>query len=223
MKPTRQRVLDYLASRTAATAIELSHALQVTPSDVRHHLRILVHEGAVVPTGERPIQGRGRPAQRYRLASQARQGKFDLLAGALLGESLTGLSPAGQEAFLRRVAARLAGTPPQPVLGAAQGELRSPVDRPSFHLHPSSLSARLVRAVQRLSELGYQSRWEARVEAPRLILERCPSAALLPQHPELRQLDVYLVEVLLGVPVTQIARREQDAPGEMYCVFVVGK
>ena len=223
MKPTRQRILDYLASRTSATAIELSRALQVTPSDVRHHLRLLVHEGAIVPTGERPIQGRGRPAQRYRLASQPREGKFDLLASALLGESLTSLSPAGQEAFLGRVAARLADTTPRPILGAAQGELRAPVKEPSFRLQPSSLSVRLVRAVQCLSELGYQARWEARTEAPRLILERCPYAALLPQHPELRQLDIYLLEALLGVPVTQITRREQVAPGEMYCVFVVGK
>jgi predicted ArsR family transcriptional regulator len=223
MKPTRQRILDYLASRSSATAIELSHGLQVTPSDVRHHLGFLVHEGAILPTGERPIQGRGRPAQRYRLASQERQGKFDLLASALLGESLSGLSPAGQEAFLRHVAARLAGTSPQPVLGEAQGELRAPVEEPSFRLQPSSLSARLVRAVQRLSELGYPSRWEARAEAPRLILERCPYAALLPQHPELRQLEVYLIEALLGVPVTEVTRHELGALGETYCVFVVGK
>src|SRR3989337_2857266 len=82
MKPTRQRILDYLASHTSATAAELSRALQVTPSDVRYHLGILVHEGTIVPTGERRSQGRGRPAQRYRLASQGREGKFDLLPHA---------------------------------------------------------------------------------------------------------------------------------------------
>jgi len=221
MKPTRQRILDYLASHTSATAAELSRALQVTPSDVRYHLGILVHEGTIVPTGERLSQGRGRPAQRYRLASQGREGKFDLLASALLDESLTGLSLGGQEAFLRRVAARLASIPPQPVLSGIQSELRSPVDRLSFRLNPSSLSARLVRAVQRLSDLGYQSRWEAHAAAPRLILERCPFATLLPQFPELCQLDRYLIEDLLFEEVTQLTR--QEGSGEKACVYVVGK
>src|SRR3990172_8272800 len=145
MKPTRQRILDYLASHTSATAAELSRALQVTPSDVRYHLGILVHEGTIVPTGERLSQGRGRPAQRYRLASQGREGKFDLLASALLDESLTGLSLPRQETFRRppppaapppppppppSAAPLSSPPPPPPPRGGAQGRgsLRKPFD-----------------------------------------------------------------------------------------------
>ena len=221
MKPTRQRILDYLASRPAATASELSLALQVTPSDVRHHLGILSDTGAIVPSGERQIKGRGRPAQRFSLASRETEGKFILLSSALLDESLNGLKPAGREAFLRRIAARLAGVSPPSVQGRVQHGLNPPVEELSFRLHPSSLSSRLVRAVQRLSELGYQSRWEAHRESPRLILENNPFGTLLPQHPELFQLEVYLLEALLLEKVTLITR--QVGSGETVSVFVVGK
>lgn len=223
MKPTRQRILDYLASRPAATASELSLALQVTPSDVRHHLGILSDTGVIVPIGKRRIKGRGRPAQRFCLASRESEGKFDQLSSALLDESLNGLKPAGREAFLRRIAARLAGKSSQPVLGTTQGELHSSGEEPSARHHPSSLSVRLVRAIQRLSELGYHSRWEAHREFPRLILESNPFGTLSTHHPELFQLEVYLLEALLGVPITRITRPEQEATGQAYRVFEVGK
>jgi predicted ArsR family transcriptional regulator len=88
---------------------------------------------------------------------------------------------------------------------------------------PASLTHRLYQAVQRLNELGYQARWEAHSEAPRLLLGHCPYAAILPGHPELCKMDAYLLEGLLGVPVAQTKKRAQDSRGARYCLFIAGK
>lgn len=183
MKPTRQRLLDYLATHPPITAAGLARALQVTPADARHHLAILRREGLVVPVGTAPPDGRGRPAQRYRLATPRSEPGLQPLVEALLSEALDSLDPHAQEAALRRLATRLAGD--------------------SIRLE-GNLARRLVRAVERLDQLGYHARWEARAVGPRLILERRPFANLEAPHPELARLEAYLIEVLLGVSLSRI-------------------
>jgi predicted ArsR family transcriptional regulator len=182
MKSTRQRVLEVLAGQRTATAREISHLLQITPADARHHLANLLQEGAVVPVGNPSGEGRGRPAQRYSLASLARHVDYELLAPALLVEALARIPAPGQESFLRAALGRLAGE-----------------RKPS-----GNLTARLVSAIQRLNELGYAARWEARLGGPHLILERQPFAGLSAQHAAAADLDIYLLEALLGSPVRRI-------------------
>jgi predicted ArsR family transcriptional regulator len=88
---------------------------------------------------------------------------------------------------------------------------------------PANLTQRLGLAVQRLNEMGYQARWEAHRDAPRLFLGHCPYLAILPEHPELCQMDAHLLENLLGVPASQVKKRAQDSRGARYCLFVAGK
>jgi len=64
-----------------------------------------------------------------------------------------------------------------------------------------------------LNELGYPARWEAHGRCPHLILERHPFEELS-EHAGARELDVYLLEALLGVPVRRIGRG---------CIYEVGK
>jgi predicted ArsR family transcriptional regulator len=162
MKSTRQRLLDILKNRPNTTAAELSRALQLTQADVRHHLSNMIAEGLVIATGYQRGGRRGRPAQKFSIATAALNNNFDLLSSALLTVSLQNLSPSDRLVFLRHVAAQLVGE----------------------NTSGGPLAQRLVGAVVRLSELGYQARWEAHAEAPRLILEHCPFASLLPKHPE---------------------------------------
>lgn len=199
MNSTRQRLLDILKNRPGTTPAELSRTLRLTQADVRHHLTNMMKEGLIVPTGHQRSGRRGRPARRYSLASAAFKDNFDLLSSALLTTSQQHLSPTGRTSFLRSVAVNLAGeyTPQGP------------------------LAQRLGQAVGRLNELAYQARWEAHSLAPRMILEHCPFATLLPQHPELCQLDSDLLEVLLDESVTQIESRAHQEGG--YCIFIVGK
>lgn len=199
MKSTRQRLLDILKNRPNTTAAELSRALQLTQADMRHHLSNMVNEGLVVATGYQRGGRRGRPARKFSIATEALKDNFDLLSSALLAVSIQNLSPPDRIVFLREVAAKLAGE----------------------HASGGPLAQRLVGAVARLNDLGYQARWEAHADAPRLIMERCPFASLLPKHPELCQLDACLLENLLKEPVAQFeSLTHEDAEN---CIFLIGK
>jgi predicted ArsR family transcriptional regulator len=197
MTATRRRILEYLENHTSATSVELSHALGVTAADIRHHLTAFVKENVIVVVGERPPAGRGRPSQLYSLVHRAMADNFDLLAKALLNESLDQLNSEESSAFINAVAMRLAG------------ETR----------RGGGLTTRLFQAVQRLNQLNYQARWEAHAGAPKVFLGRCPYAAILPEHPELCQLDASLLEALLGAPVAQVAKLARDPRGGTYCLF----
>lgn len=199
MKSTRQRLLDLIRNKPGSTAAELSRALQVTQADIRHHLSNMIEEGLVITTGRDRRGRRGRPARRFSLTALTLQDNFDLLSSALLTTSLGDLPQDAETAYLQRVGRNLAGefTPRGP------------------------LAQRLVQAIEQLNSLGYQARWEAHADAPRMIFERCPFAALRPEHPELCQLDTYLVEFLLGESITQIESNAHLDEG--YCLFLVGK
>jgi predicted ArsR family transcriptional regulator len=211
MKSTRKQIVDLLENQDSATAVELSQVLLLSAADVRHHLLALRREGVIEAVKEksplaneqegsskRPV---GRPPQRYRLSARARADRFDRLAEALLEEILDEVPPHEKEALLRRIAARMAGS-------AKPG---------------GSLASRLVQAVQQLNELHYEASWEARPGDPQVKLSHCPYAAILPQHPELCQLDAELLETMVGVPAVQTARQARDASGARYCRFVIGK
>jgi len=198
MKSTRQRLLELLKNRNNQTAAELSRALGVTQADARYHLSKMVNEGLIVVVGQQRAGRRGRPARRYALAEAALKDNFDLLSSALLTITLADLSQEEQKSFLCRVAAALVG----------ETDLQGP------------LSQRLVRAIEKLNELGYVSRWEAHATAPRLILENCPFAKLLNQHPQLCQLDACMLEILLDERVLQIESRADNPSND--CIYIVG-
>ena len=61
-----------------------------------------------------------------------------------------------------------------------------------------NLTRRLYRTTEILNQQHYQARWEARPDAPRLVLGHCPFSAILEEHPELCKLDAYLIERFTG-------------------------
>jgi len=226
MKSTRQRLLDYLRAHPDATAADLARGLRLTHADVRYHLNLLLGEGVLAVTGRRR-RGRGRPGRTLRLASAVDPQRFDLLSSALLSETLSDLSPEEQESFLRRLAERLGVLPVQVEKGengvkrsaqrkAGEGGRQASVLTP----HPTSLAARLVTAVARLNDLGYRARWEAHAVSPRLILEHCPFSSLHNTHPELRRLDILLIETLVGEKVRRLPTI-RSGWGEPYAVLVI--
>jgi len=206
MKSTRQRLLELLKNRNNQTAAELSRALGVTQADARYHLSKMVNEGLIVVVGQQRAGRRGRPARRYALAEAALKDNFDLLSSALLTITLADLSQEEQKSFLCRVAAALVG----------ETDLQGPLSETDLQ---GPLSQRLVRAIEKLNELGYVSRWEAHATAPRLILENCPFAKLLNQHPQLCQLDACMLEILLDEPVVQI-ESQTDNPSN-HCIYII--
>lgn len=201
MKTTRQRILEYLRNKPGVSALEISWALSLTPANIRHHLRILLDEGAIQICGERASSERGRPTSLYCLAEQARAHNLGGLASALLGVLLQAGREEGRLRLLDEVAQRMAGQS-EPIA--------------------AHLTSRLNACIRRLDELSYQARWEAHAHCPRLILGRCPYAAILPNHPELCQIDALLLQRLLGVQVVQVAKLAPHPQGGRVCVFHVG-
>jgi predicted ArsR family transcriptional regulator len=199
MKSTRQRLLKILENRPGITAAELSRALQLTQADIRHHLSNMIKEGLIVTSGQLHSGRRGRPARRFSLAASVYEDNFDLLSQAFLATTLELFSADEGNAFLKQVAEHL--VPDNPTKGP--------------------LSQRLVQAVSRLNERGYQARWEAHAEAPQIIFERCPFAALRPEHPELCQIDIKQLESLSAEPIDQTETNAHLDNG--ICLFFIGK
>ncbi|MBN2385957.1 MAG: ArsR family transcriptional regulator [Anaerolineales bacterium] len=198
--PTRLRILEYLRTHQTATAAELSAALRMTCSNLRHHLAILVSNDLIEVLGRRR-EGRGRPERIFGLSRRVLGDGLDMLSGLLLEEWLATASPAERAASLRRMAVRLAGG------GPGSGPL------------PQRLNA----VVQRLNDLHYQARWEAGPAGPRLILGHCPYGAIIDGHPELCRLDALMLEERVGLPALQQAKLERKARGGRQCIFRISR
>jgi predicted ArsR family transcriptional regulator len=205
MKTTRQRILEYIESQRAVTATDISQALRMTPANARHHLAILQEQGSVKIIGQRPKEGKGRPAQVFSTSGQITGNNLDQLSSALLAEAEQRLSPGAHQNYLKRIAQRL--TPP-PANNGRRG---------------SNLSQRLYDTIQHLNKRDYHARWEAHVFAPRLILGHCPYRAIIKEHPELCQIDTHILEDLLGEEVEQLAKLTPDNRGATSCIFQIGR
>jgi len=198
MQLTRKQIIEYLHTHRMGTSIQLSHALQVTPANIRHHLSILEEQALIEVIGHAPQRGRGRPTNLYSLTPQALADNIQTLVHVLLQQTLNGVSPTERQTRLDQLAVRLAGEVP---------------------LSAPNLRLRLNQAVERLNQQAYQARWEAHASSPHIILGHCPYAAILDEHPELCQLDAALLQRLVGQPVEQIARLARGPQGVPHCVF----
>lgn len=202
MKTSRQRLLEYLQEKKVATAPELSRVFKVSAANTRHHLSILIAEGAVEVIGIRSSNKRGRPTQIYSVTQHVTQHNLDRLASALLNEILADYPLDSRNSRLRQIASRLVG------------------DRSTFQ---GNLTQRLYKAVTRLNQMAYHARWEARSDAPHIMFTHCPYTSILPEHPELCLLDSFLLEEMLGGSVIQTVKLERTPQGTPQCVFKIKK
>jgi predicted ArsR family transcriptional regulator len=199
LKSTRQQIVDLLSKQDQANAAEISRALSVTQADVRYHLARMLEEGLIL-VGKPKFSGRrGRPARRYSLALKSKQDNFDILTRAWLRSLQEEYTHQEKGLFLVNIARQI------------PGEFKP----------GGSLGKRLVRAVDQLNQQHYQARWEAHAEAPRVMFDRCPFAALRPEFPELCILDTYLLENLLDENVSQVESSAHLADG--FCQFNISQ
>jgi predicted ArsR family transcriptional regulator len=204
MKTSRQRLLEYIQSQRAATANDISQALNMTTANARHHLGILHEQGAIEIIGYQPRGGKGRPAQIFGPGHHGSRDNLVQLSGALMDE-IEYLSPVdAHRGSLERISHRL--VPP----------LRKKVDHAKLHL-----TQRLYGAIQQLNKHNYHARWEAHIDAPRLILGHCPYKAIVDQYPDICQIDALILESLLAEPVDQITKLAPDGRGVPVCVFEI--
>lgn len=203
MPTSRQQILAYIRKHQTASAADISRALGMTQANARHHLAHLEANGLIEVAGQRRGEGRGRPMLVYALSRQALGDNLDNLAGGLMSELLDGLAGKDQDIRLRALAKRLAG----------EYTANSTVQA-------ISITRRLAQVIERLNELHYQARWEASASGPRIILGHCPYAGIIEAHPELCQMDAYLLEEWCGSHVQQAAKLQVSDTGLPFCEFL---
>jgi predicted ArsR family transcriptional regulator len=196
---TRDRVLDYLQEHRTTTIPNLSKLWGLTRADIRHHINNLIKEGLVDKVSHvKPDQTkRGRPEYEYHLSSQSGDDNYHNLCATLLKMILRDCPVENQGNVMTAVAQEIAG---------------NPVNTPSFTHAMNS-------TVAWLNERGYHSRWEAAAGGPRLMFLHCPYALLLPEHPELCQLDILVLERLLSIRIQQTARMDFRSNLARACIF----
>lgn len=199
MVTTRSKILAFLAKRGQASAVELSHALKLTPANIRHHLRVLQNEGVIVPIHVDRTGGRGRPACFYALSDRQKAHNLDRLCAAFLQQVRATKSSDEKNNLLRSIAQQLI------------------TDRPTSS--KISLTQRLIFTTKVLNEMSYQASWEAHREAPTIKFAHCPYASLVEAFPELCQMDVFLLEALMGCPIEVVTTHQISPFGEIICRF----
>lgn len=199
MQTTRQRILQYLEKNRQATTTELSQVLDLTQANIRHHLNVLEEDGKVEAVGEIPAGGRGRPTVIYMTSRGEQSHALDLLTSLLLLMGQEHTNPQQQQAFLSRLAKSFASNEPQ----------------------AGSMTLRLSNATQYLNEFHYKAHWEAHASAPHILFGQCPFSQIITQHPELCQMDKYLLEHLTGEEVEQLEKQTRAPLGPDYCKFVL--
>jgi predicted ArsR family transcriptional regulator len=200
MSNARQKILNFILEQQSTTVEELSKVFRVTPANIRHHLSILIGQGSVKIIGLKPASFRGRPAQIYSCSQQSDQNNLDQLADVLFTNILENCSPCQTDNTLKKIASQLVV---------------------KFPLDTNNPTRRLYSSIRILNHMNYQAHWEAHVENPRIILGHCPYSAILAHHPQMCQMDGYILEALLDAPVKQIEKLSLNPKGLHQCVFLL--
>jgi predicted ArsR family transcriptional regulator len=196
---TTRGQLILLLRRASQTVEELAQALHLTDNAVRAHLATLERDGLVEQQGMR--RGSGKPAFVYALTPEAERlfpKAYEPVLDQLLGVLEEQQSPEQVKALLRDTGRHLAKTWPIPA-----GDLR----------------ARLRVATEVLNSLGGLAELEETDDAFWIRGQRCPLAALVPDHPQICKLAEALLSQLTGRPVQEHCARG-EAP---HCHFAITK
>ena len=196
---TRHKCLAYIRKHRSAYADDIAMALGVTSADIRHHLNPLVQDGLLEVEREGASAKRGRPRLVYRLSRISLGDNLSQLTDALLIE-LRNLYEAEVHAnIFQRIADRFV---PETILDSKM-----------------SVSRRLPICIELLNSMNYQARWEAHAAGPRIIFEICPYLSVIENHPEVCQIDQFMLEKVLGGHVRQISKLEKGTRNIPICVF----
>ncbi len=199
---SRQKVQAFLKKQHSASAMQIGRALNMAAPDVRHHLSILLADERIVMLGEIRNKGRGRPVKMYGLSGNALGDNLALLSSGLLDELLKKPSDTKRQAAMHTLAVRL----------------YDQIGRIDQNKHGTK---RLATLVEKLNEHHYQARWEAGSEGPRILFARCPYAAIIEQHPELCQMDGFMLEEEMDGQARQLAKIDQKPGGSTHCIFLI--
>jgi predicted ArsR family transcriptional regulator len=179
---------------------ELSRVFKVTPANIRHHLSILVDQGSLDISGVKTTGIKGRPVQIFSSAVKNRLNNLENLTDILLDNYLHTIDHGDNTLALQKLASHLAA--------------RYPLDE-------NNPTRRMYACMRVLNSMHYQAHWEAHIENPRIFFDHCPYQSISEHHPEICQMDEFLLADLLNAPVKQVERQTGSPRGLLHCVFTV--
>ena len=202
MQYTRSQIIEFLRDNHTASVPELSQRLNLTITNIRHHVKELESRNLVKEIGRIPGEGRGRPTKVYALASDAIENNLPVLTVSLLNVHFS-VEFKDEESTQNRYL-------------AIATDMTGPIEHDPNPIH------RLNQGVAWLNQHNYRARWEASASGPRVILEQCPYSEVHDQFPGLCQLDIAILGRLFGVAQGQITMSQQPIPGSQLCILTIG-
>jgi predicted ArsR family transcriptional regulator len=200
MQYTRKQIIEFLEKNHSASVPELSQRLNLTITNIRHHVKELEHRDLVREIDQIPGGGRGRPTKVYGLTSTALEDNLPSLTTALLQIVFTDENTMQGESLLDRyhdVAVKMIG----------------PLE------HDPNPIYRLNKGITWLNQHHYQARWEASSSGPRIVLDQCPYRDVQVRTLGICQLDRAILCHLFGVRLENIVMSHLTIPGSQQCTF----
>jgi len=195
MQSTRNRILGYLEEHPRSSTAEISRYLDLTESNIRYHLHILLENGQILITEKRSPGGAGRPILLYNLASPTLGDNIYSLVIHLMDWIAQSNHP---EETLRELAVDIVGQ-----------ETSLPANR----------IKRYNQAIEFLDKRHYRASWEARADGPQVSLRHCPYQDLARLNPLICHLDEYILSGLFGREMNLTQRRHFGKDPFSPCIF----
>lgn len=202
MQATRQRILEILKERGAATVEELGSEFDLTPVTIRHHLDILRSEGLVQAPKVKRRDAPGRPQHSYALTDAADEHfpkNYSGLADLMLREIRDRVEAPELDSILRGVANRMVAQAPNP-----------PPDE--------STPQRIDRVIRFLNGKGYNADWQQMEGGYLLRAHNCPYRDISKDHVEPCVMDMAMISQLLGQTPQRL---DWMAGGNNACAYLV--
>lgn len=202
MQATRQRILEILKERNAATVEELAQQLALTPVTIRHHLDILRSEGLVQAPQVKRRDTPGRPQHVYGLTDAADAyfpKNYAGFTGLMLTEMREQVETEQMRSILTGVATRMAAKAPAP----APNE---------------TMPQRLERVVKFMNSQGYDAEWRPAEGGCVLRARNCPYHDVARENVEPCVMDASLIAQLVGAAPQRI---EWAFSGSNVCTYFI--
>ncbi len=190
MQTVRRRILEILKRRKSATVSELARHLDMAPVSVRYHLDILQGDNLIEISKVRREGNVGRPKQIYTLTHEADHyfpDNFAPVTAGLVNQMKKALAP-------EQVANAFC---------ALAQEMAQELSLEGVDEH--NVEERLGRVSEFLNDRGYLARWEKIMPTALdgrasylLHTFNCPYASVSLEHRELCQMDLELIQSLVG-------------------------
>lgn len=200
MQSRRQEILIILKQKGEATVDELATILDLTPVTVRHHLDILRADGLVEAPAVRRRHGPGRPQYVYTLTEASADHfpqAYDSLANELLSELKSKLEPDVVQEIFHSI--------------AQQRLEKAPAIDPGL-----PMDKRVSLLAEHLTSQGFIANSESQNGSWYLYVSNCPFHNVASVHPEVCEVDHYILKKLTGF---EVKCHQRITEGAHNCIY----